>query len=142
MFVRLLLLFTVVPFVELVLLLWLADQIHWTWTLLLVLATGVVGAALARWQGFVTLQRLQSELASGQPPAATLVDGLLILVAGALLVTPGVLTDGVGFLLLVPAARAWIRQRLRRRFEAQIQIATLRGSGQVVDAVDPESDPF
>jgi len=120
MLLRLVLLFTLVPLVELVLLLMLADKIGWQTTLGLVLGTGVLGASLARWQGVRCWQRVHEELEAGRLPGDPLLDGLMILLAGALLVTPGVLTDGVGFALLVPAVRAVLRRRLKERFRARM----------------------
>jgi UPF0716 protein FxsA len=119
--VRLLLLFTVVPLVELVLLIQLGRVVGLASTLALVLFTGVLGASLARWQGLATLRRVQAEMAEGRVPAAALVDGLLILVAGALLLTPGLLTDALGFLLLVPPSRAVVRRGLSRALRGRIR---------------------
>ena len=96
MFVRLLLLFTVVPIVELLLLIELGRHIGLAPTLAIVLGTGVLGAALARWQGLATLRQVQTEMDAGRLPTGPLVDGLLILVAGAVLLTPGLLTDLAG----------------------------------------------
>lgn len=112
LFLRLLLLLTVVPFVELWILLWMAETFSWQHTLALVILTGVVGTWLARREGIKTLARIQADLNHGIAPAGALVDAALILVAGVLLVTPGVLTDLFGFLLLVPPARRWIARRV------------------------------
>jgi UPF0716 protein FxsA len=124
MLLRLLLLMTVVPSVELVVLLWVKEQTSWSATILLVLLTGVVGATLARRQGWQTVDRIQRELANHRMPAAAILDGLLILVAGALLITPGILTDAVGFALLVPASRKVVRSYLRQRFHHRFVIHT------------------
>ncbi len=123
MLVRLLLLFTVVPVLELMLLLELGRVVGLAPTLAIVLLTGVVGAWLARWQGLATLRTVQTEMAGGRVPAGALVDGLLILVAGALLLTPGLLTDTVGFLLLVPPTRAAVRTALTRAITAKLRPA-------------------
>jgi len=120
MLLRLVLLFTLVPLVELVLLLILADEIGWQYTLGIVLGTGILGAYLARWQGAQCWRRVHEELEAGRLPGDPLLDGLMILLAGALLVTPGVLTDAVGFALLVPPARAVLRRRLKERFRARM----------------------
>jgi len=120
MLLRLVLFFTLVPLVELVLLLILADEIGWQYALGIVLGTGVLGALLARWQGVRCWQRVHQELAAGRLPGDPLLDGLMILLAGVLLVTPGVLTDVVGFALLVPPARAVLRRRLKERFRARM----------------------
>jgi len=124
MLLRLLLLFTVVPLVELTLLIWLAEQIEWEATLGLILLTGFVGAALARYEGVRCITRIQQKMAAGQLPGDPLIDGLMILVAGALLVTPGVLTDLVGFSLLVPGFRRIMKRYLKKRFQARITVAT------------------
>ncbi len=118
---RLLLLFTVVPLTELVLLLMLADYAGWQFTVALVLLTGISGAALARWQGLRCLHRVQQQAVAGQIPADSLMDGVMILVAAVLLVTPGVLTDVVGFALLVPPMRFLIKRAVRRYMEARLR---------------------
>ncbi len=127
MLAYLLLLFTVIPLVELYLLVQIMQRTSFSATIALVLLTGVVGASLARWQGFRTVRRIQDELAAGRMPTESLVDGLLILVAGAVLVTPGVLTDAVGFLLLIPACRTLVKRWLKRRFAASATLYASRG---------------
>lgn len=122
MLLRLLLLFTVVPLVELVLLLVVADYTSWQFTLGLVLLTGFLGAGLARWQGTNCLQRIHQETAEGQIPGDALLDGLMILIAGAVLITPGVLTDLVGFGLLTPPLRRRLKGWLRRRFADRMRM--------------------
>jgi UPF0716 protein FxsA len=109
-FLRLLLLFTLVPLVELYLLIEIGGAIGVAPTIAIVIVTGVIGAALARWQGLGVLRRLQDDLSAGRPPTDALIDGLLIFVAGAVLLTPGLITDALGFLLLVPAGRAAVRK--------------------------------
>jgi UPF0716 protein FxsA len=94
-------------------------------TLGLIVVTGVVGAALARRQGLSALARLQRDLAEGRLPAGPLVDGVLILMAGAVLLTPGVLTDAVGFLLLIPPCRRLVMRVLTRRFERAVRRGTV-----------------
>jgi UPF0716 protein FxsA len=122
MFARLALLFTLVPLVELVILIRIGQAISLGPTLAIIILTGVVGATLAKHQGLRTLSNIQTELTQGRVPTADLVDGLMILVAGALLITPGVLTDAVGFVLLVPLSRRILRKRLRRYFEQRVII--------------------
>jgi len=122
MLLRLLLLFTVVPLVELVLLLVVADYTSWQFTLGLVLVTGILGAALARWQGTNCLRRIQNETAAGRIPGDALLDGVMILVAGAVLITPGVLTDLIGFALLIPPLRSVLKGWLRRRFADRVHL--------------------
>jgi UPF0716 protein FxsA len=116
----LLLLFIVLPAAELALLIEVGRRIGTAATLALIVLTGVAGATLARWQGLGVLRAIRTETAAGRLPAAELVDGLILLLASALLVTPGVLTDALGFLCLVPAFRSHLRAILRRRFERAV----------------------
>lgn len=120
MFLRLLLLFTTVPLIELALLVVIDRRIGLAATLGLVIATAMIGAWLARSEGLRTLRRLQTELQKGRMPARQLLDGLMILLASAVLLTPGLLTDLFGFFLLAPAGRGLVRRavarRLKRRF--------------------------
>ncbi len=122
MLFRLFLLFTVIPLIELWLLVWVAQQTTPAFAFALVLATGFIGASLARWQGFRTVQRIQRELQQGKMPAGAMIDGLLILLAGVVLITPGVLTDCFGFLLLIPPCRAVVKRYLARAFQHRIHI--------------------
>lgn len=124
--VRLLLLFVVLPAVELALLIQLGKRIGTFETLALIVATGLVGASLARAQGLRVLAQLQSEAQAGRMPAEPIIDGAIILVAGALLVTPGVLTDAFGFACLIPGTRQWIKRLARQSFERAV------ASGRVV----------
>ena len=122
MLFRLLLLFILVPFVELWLLLWLADQTSWRHTLVLVIVTGIVGSLLARSQGWRTYTKLQRELAEGHMPGESLVDALMIFVAGALLLTPGILTDAFGLSLLIPFCRRFYRRKLVASFKSRFTL--------------------
>jgi UPF0716 protein FxsA len=141
-FFWLLLLFTVLPVVELMLLIEIGRAIDVGPTIALVLLTGAVGAALARHQGLRTLRRIREDLAQGVMPAAELVNGLMILLAGAALVTPGVITDAVGFALLIPPVRALVRRRLAERFERRITVLhppTAGPTGGEQDFIDVEA---
>ncbi len=108
MFSRLLLLFTLVPLLEIYLLIEVGRVIGPALTIALVLGTGVLGAALARREGWRTMQALQQRLNRREVPTAELIDGGLILAAGLLLITPGLLTDLTGFILLLPPGRALV----------------------------------
>jgi UPF0716 protein FxsA len=121
MFIRLLLLFTVVPLVELFLLVKLGAVIGIGATVLIVISTGVLGAWLARWQGLGVLRRLSEDLNQGRLPADALIDGLLILIAGAVLLTPGLITDALGFFLLVPQGRAVVRKAVAARLAGRTE---------------------
>ncbi len=119
MLARLLLLFIIVPFIELTLLLWLASVTHWTYTLGLIVVTGVVGTFLARSQGLRVWRTMQEELAAGRMPAQSLADGAMILFAGGLLLTPGILTDLFGLSLLLPPCRTFYRALILSRISVQ-----------------------
>lgn len=128
MLARLALLFILVPAVELALLAYIKDLTgSLALTFLIVILTGVVGAWLARREGLRCWRSVQQEISQGRLPADSLLDGLLILVAGALLVTPGVLTDCVGFALLLPPLRRPIKGYLTRRFKDRITFSTAAG---------------
>jgi UPF0716 protein FxsA len=139
---KFLLLFILVPAVELALLIQVGKVIGTPATFGLILLTGFVGAALARAQGVSTLRRLQSELAQGRPPAAAILDGVLILVAGALLLTPGVLTDAVGFALLVPPVRAGVRKLVWARILQGIKDRTIHVSTSGFGPAGPGAGPY
>ena len=118
---KLLLLFIVVPALELALIIQVGIHLG-TWpTLALIVFTGIVGAYLARLQGLSVLTRAQEQMSRGELPAGSLVDGVMILVAGALLMTPGILTDAVGFSLLVPALRNRIKEVVLLRFRKAVE---------------------
>lgn len=125
---RLLLLFIVVPIAELALLLEIGKHLGLAATLALIVATGALGAWLARRQGLGVLAEIRSEMAEGRLPAGRLVDGALILVAGAVLMTPGVLTDALGFFCLFPPGRRRLKSYLRRRFERALRTGAVQVS--------------
>ncbi len=120
-YVIFLLLFIVLPASELALLLEVGKRIGTIETLALIVITGIVGAALARHQGLQVLQQVERETREGRMPGGALVDGVIILIAAALLVTPGVLTDAFGFLCLIPLTRRIMKATVVRWFERRIQ---------------------
>ncbi len=123
MFFQLLLLFTLVPLIELVLLIKLGELTGvWT-TIGIVILTGIIGAYLARREGIKAWRRLEKSMREGVSPADELIDALLILIAGAVLITPGLLTDLFGFGLLIPPVRKWFRSKLSRHFHSRIAIS-------------------
>jgi len=129
---KLLLLFIAVPVIEMALLVVIGQYIGFLPTLGIVFLTGFLGAFLARSQGLQVLARIRSELAAGRVPAESLAEGLLILLAAAVLLTPGLITDLFGFLCLIPATRRPIRQALWRRLKSQVESSRL-------DVVHPRS---
>ena len=114
MLLKLLALFVLVPLIELALLLLLAAKTSVLLTLVVVVATGIAGTILARSQGWKTFRRIQTDMSQGKLPTDALLDAAMIFCAGALLLTPGLLTDVLGLSLLIPFCRHWYRQRLLR----------------------------
>ena len=112
----LLLLFIVVPIAELAVLIQVGQAIGVWWTIALLVADAILGSLLARSQGRVAWRRFNEALGSGRPPAREVLDGALVLFGGALLLTPGFLTDILGLVLLLPPTRALVRAVLVRRF--------------------------
>lgn len=130
--IRLILLFTVVPLLELSLLLRIGNWFGAGPTLGLVLGTGFVGAWLARREGVRAWNAVQQQLARGQVPGRELLDAVLVLLAGVVLITPGILTDAVGFTLMTRPGRNWVANRIRRRLEASVEVA------RIGDETDPD----
>lgn len=124
------LLFTVVPLVEVLLLVYVGTKLGFWVTVGIVILTGMIGASLARWQGIKALTRVQRRISRGQVPGDELFDGILILVAGVLLVTPGILTDLTGFALLTPPLRNVIKAMLRRWAKKNIEVRTTQSATQ------------
>ena len=122
-------LFTLVPLVELYLLIRLGTYIGAVDTIAIVIGTGVAGGLLAKSQGLAVFARMRAELNQGRLPAESLFDGLLILIAGAMLITPGLLTDGLGLLFLIPWSRQafkfWLKRKIQEKIsEGEIHIST------------------
>lgn len=133
MFFRLLILFTLVPLLELYLLIEVGDVIGIWPTVALVVFTGALGAFLTRLEGLRVLRQVQLEFREGRVPTAALLDGLLVVVAGAVLLTPGLITDAFGFFLLFPPGRRLVRETL-----AAAAVRRFPGAGPPV--VDVEWD--
>jgi len=124
MIFRLLALFIFVPLLDLAILVRLGQALGFWPTIGLVVATGTVGAFLARSQGLRVVNGIRTEMSVGQIPSSRLLDGLLILIGGTLLLTPGLLTDLAGFLLLLPPSRGRLKEILRRRVERMVRSGT------------------
>ena len=121
MFLKLFLLFITVPVIELWLLIDIGRTIGTFQTVALIVITGLAGAFLAKMQGLITLYKIRENLTSGVMPSSELLDGLLILLAGGLLITPGLLTDAMSFILLIPQTRIYVKKYLLRKFRDWIQ---------------------
>ena len=117
MLLKLFLAFTIIPIIEIYLLIEIGSMFGALTAVTLVILTGFLGAFLARMQGLQTLYRIQESLREGRMPSGELLDALLIVIAGLVLLTPGFLTDSAGFLLLIPGTRNSIKYWLRRQIE-------------------------
>lgn len=126
MFIKLLIIFIFLPLAELFVLLKVGDQIGALSTILLIISTGVAGAWLARSQGFILFQRIQREMNEGRMPAEELLDGMMIFMGGMVLLTPGFITDLMGFTFLVPQTRNWIKRHLRKWLENRVSTGEIR----------------
>ena len=143
---RLFLLFTLVPLAEIYLLMQLGGLMGVWPTIALVALTGLVGAALARREGRRALASYQAALAKGQLPEEGIVSGLLILVGGVMLITPGVLTDITGLALMIPPVRRGVaklvKSRLQQRISAgDIQVMHIGAGGFGVPGFDSRAEP-
>lgn len=123
---RLFLLFVIVPLADLTLLVWAGGQIGFWPTVAIVVLTAAAGSWLAKREGSAAWRRVQSKLGSGGVPGPELIDGLIILIAGVLLLTPGFLTDLTGFLGLLPPTRALIRRVISAKLQTAVQEGRVR----------------
>ncbi|MFO8098482.1 MAG: FxsA family protein [Salinibacter sp.] len=134
---RLLLLFLLTPAVELGLLIQVDRLIGFWPTIGLIILTGIAGSYLARREGVSAWRRLNSRLNAGELPGKELADGVIILVAGALLITPGVLTDAFGFLGLLPPTRALIRRVVMKRLRSRMEDGSMKVQFGVFGGASP-----
>lgn len=138
MFGLLFLFFLFLPFLEIWLLFHVAKALGLSGTFFLVFITAALGTIFVRQQGFATLRRIQQQMRSGEVPTEALVDGVFILMAGVLLMTPGVLTDAVGFAFLAPFARRFVakiaKSVLANRFQGNFRVSTLNGRSTFISA--------
>lgn len=116
--------FLTVPLLEIFLLIKVGSIIGAVPTILIVVFTAVLGTVLLRIQGLETLQRIRLALAEDRIPAAELVEGAALLLGGALLLTPGFITDACGFALLLPPVRRWLAARLLQRMVVRMDVHT------------------
>jgi UPF0716 protein FxsA len=117
---KLFLAFTLIPFLEIYLLIKIGSYLGAFNTVMIVILTGFLGALLARYQGLQTMQRVRESLDGGEMPAEELLDALLIFLAGIVLLTPGFLTDLAGLLILTPQTRLLFKRWLRKKFDQWI----------------------
>ncbi len=126
MFIKLLLLFITVPILEIYILLEVGNTIGLGATILLVFATGIAGAHLAKSQGLSLMLKIQEEMAAGRMPAEEMIDGAMVLSGGLLLLTPGFCTDLTGFLLLAPFSRTILKGWLKKLIGSMIAKGEIR----------------
>jgi UPF0716 protein FxsA len=126
MMARLFLLFTLVPLLELYILIKIGGYIGAFPTVGLVVLTALLGFVLARFEGLRKLQQIKRSLSLGIVPAEEMLDGVLIFVGGVLLIIPGVLTDLFALILLIPYTRTIFKRWLRRRFDRMIATRNIR----------------
>lgn len=121
MFPKLFIAFTMIPLLELYILIKLGSAMGILNTLALVMLTGLAGAYLARMQGMQTMLRIRAQMQAGHMPAEDLIDAAIIFVAGLFLLTPGILTDMTGLLLLIPVTRFYFKRWARKKIDVWIQ---------------------
>ena len=143
---RIFILLTVLPLIELALLLLMGKYTSVSFTLAFVVLTGLAGAVLLRYQGVQTFRNIQRDLREGRMPTDSLLDGLMIFIAAILLITPGVLTDLFGMTLLIPPCRKLYRAWLVRWFKSKFKLQGFAAPGRtqiidshVVDAAPPDN---
>jgi UPF0716 protein FxsA len=121
LFLRLFLLFTLVPAIELYLIIKVGSLIGAFNTILIIIFTGVLGAYYARQQGFKVVGNIQMKMQQGTVPGDDLVNGAMLLVGGAFLITPGFITDFAGFSLIFPPTREAIKITVKRYLEKKVR---------------------
>ena len=139
MFPRLFILFIIVPVIELILLFQVGARIGPLPTLGIIIITAIIGARLTRAQGAHNMQRARTAMNEGRMPHQEVLDGMMIIIAGVLLITPGLLTDALGFTLLFPSLRAKLRKRLAKSLNRRVQVVSNPVNEQRAGEVDDDS---
>lgn len=145
----LVILFVLVPIAEIYVIIQVGQEIGALWTVLILIVDSLIGARLLSWQGRRTWAAFQSALTAGRIPHREVLDGVLIILGGAFLLTPGFITDGVGLLLLIPPTRATFRGLLTRMMLrptrlgwARVVVGAPRGQGpRPQPTAHPETHP-
>lgn len=147
MLLPLILLFVAVPIVEIYVIIQVGQAIGALWTILILVADSILGSVLMRTQGRAAWRRFNAAIAAGRVPGREVIDGALVIFGGALLLTPGFVTDIFGLLFLLPPTRSVIRRLLVRRFAGRFVVARPGGSrppggaGFDVDGTATDVDP-
>jgi UPF0716 protein FxsA len=116
--------FTLVALAEMATFFWVGSWIGFGWAFGLAVATAIIGSVLVRRAGLSVLGRIQSRVNQGQVPGRELIDGAAILLAGAFLISPGFITDTMGFLLLIPVVRRFVSDIVSRRLSKRVTLFT------------------
>ncbi len=125
---KLFLLFAILPIVEIAILINVGEQIGGWYTVVIVILTAFAGAHLVRQQGLSTLMQAQQKMQAGTMPGQEMAEGLLLVIAGVLLVTPGFVTDGIGFLLSLPMTRPLIAKGLVKHLSLKVVNPSFNGN--------------
>jgi UPF0716 protein FxsA len=125
-----LLIFVLLPIVELTLLFKLGNWIGWIPTIALVFGAGIAGAAVAKFEGLRATMRMRQQIAHGALPAAEVFDGLLIAAAGVLLIIPGILSDVLGLVLLLPPTRKLVRRWIMHLVRTRLHVTMIRTTAE------------
>ena len=142
MFRILFLLFIVVPIIEIALLIQVSDVIGGFATIALVIITAIIGAKCVKQQGLGAYTNVQQQMAQGQLPGEHIFTGLCVIIAGILLMTPGIMTDVLGFLLLTPAVRRSLSKALLAQASVKVQTGFAAGFGQSGQQSTQQNNPF
>lgn len=138
-------LFILMPIIEIAVLIKIGGVLGLLPTLLIIILTAILGTFMLRQQGLATLERARNRLASGQLPAEQLMEGVLLLIGGILLLTPGFVTDAFGFFCLIPPTRQWLARRIASRsivgFQAHAQQPGVHPGQQQSRSSDSRSTP-
>ena len=142
MLILLFLLFIAVPLVEIYVIIQVGQAIGALWTIALLVADSILGTMLMRAQGRAAWRRFNEAMGAGRVPAREVLDGVLVIFGGALLLTPGFVTDVFGLTFLLPPTRAVIRRLLVRRFTGRVRVSRPpRGPGFDVEGTATDVDP-
>ena len=120
MFIKLLIVFATVPLIELALLIKIGEFIGIIPTIVIVASTGIIGISLAKNQGYQVIENIKNSVEIGKMPADDLIGGLMILIGGAMLLTPGVITDITGFSLIIPYSRKFFAKLVKKKIQNYI----------------------
>ena len=121
MFIKLLIIFTTVPLIELALLIKVGEILGVIPTIIIVALTGIIGVTLAKNQGYQVIKKIKSNIELGKLPADDLIGGVLILIGGTMLLTPGIITDITGFSLIIPGSRNLFIKIVKQKIKNHIE---------------------